>query len=65
MKERDELIETLSLIVRPESAAKMVDAFAHALATKIRNSKRLRDYTDDHMNDCNMAADLIDPDVTP
>jgi predicted RecB family endonuclease len=30
-------------------------------AEEIRHSKKLRDYTDDHMSDCNMAADLIDP----
>lgn len=27
----------------------------------IRNSPELRDLTDDHMSDCNAAADLIDP----
>lgn len=37
---------------------------AHELAEKIRNSKELRDYTDDHMGDCNMAADLIDPEAS-
>lgn len=39
----------------------LIDNFAHALAEQIRNSEELRDYTDDHMSDCNMAADLIDP----
>ena len=34
---------------------------AHELAEKIRNSEWLRDLTDDHMGDCNAAADLIDP----
>jgi hypothetical protein len=32
-------------------------------ARRIRNPEELRDYTDDHMSDCNMAADLIDPEV--
>lgn len=36
---------------------------AHELAEKIRNSEELRDATDDHMGDCLMAADLIDPEV--
>jgi hypothetical protein len=40
------------------------DAYAHELAEKIRNSEELRDYTDDHMDDCNAAADLIDPEVS-
>lgn len=40
-----------------------IDAYAHELAEKIRHSKKLRDWTDDHMSDCNMAADLIDPEV--
>ncbi|MFF9525383.1 hypothetical protein ACF1DV_25890 [Streptomyces achromogenes] len=38
-------------------------AVEHEAAERIRNSKRLRDYTDDHMSDCNAAADLIDPEV--
>jgi hypothetical protein len=42
----------------------MLDAYAHELAEKIRNSKRLRDYTDDHMSDMYEAADEIDPEVT-
>jgi hypothetical protein len=36
-------------------------AVEHEAAERIRNSKRLRDYTDDHMGDCNEAADEIDP----
>ena len=40
-----------------------VDAYAHQLAEQIRNSERLRDYTDDHMDDCNQAADEIDPEA--
>lgn len=32
-------------------------------AEKIRNSERLRSYTDDHMGDCYEAADEIDPEV--
>ncbi|MFF6928341.1 hypothetical protein [Streptomyces californicus] len=38
-------------------------AVEHEAAERIRNSERLRDYTDDHMGDCNAAADAIDPDV--
>ncbi|MFG3014325.1 hypothetical protein ACGFZB_28680 [Streptomyces cinerochromogenes] len=38
-------------------------AVSHLNAERIRNSKRLRDYTDDHMSDCNEAADEIDPEV--
>ncbi|MEV5319142.1 hypothetical protein AB0K92_16055 [Streptomyces sp. NPDC052687] len=44
-------------------ARNFLDRHAHVLAEKIRNSDRLRDYTDDHMGDCNMAADEIDPEV--
>lgn len=47
-----------------EFARDFLDRHAHVLAEKIRNSDRLRDYTDDHMSDCNMAADEIDPEVT-
>ncbi|MFI7096412.1 hypothetical protein [Streptomyces lydicus] len=43
---------------------RLLDDHAHELAEKIRNSKTLRDYTDDHMSDCNEAADLIDPEAT-
>lgn len=47
---------------------RVVDAIlndhARELAEKIRNSPELRDLTDDHMSDCNAAADLIDPGVT-
>ncbi|WP_030777280.1 hypothetical protein [Streptomyces sp. NRRL S-920] len=42
----------------------LLDTYAHELAEKIRNSRRLRDYTDDHMGDCLAAADLIDPEVS-
>jgi hypothetical protein len=49
---------------RSEKASARIDAFAHELAEKIRNSERLRDYTDDHMGDCNEAADEIDPEIT-
>lgn len=38
-------------------------AVEHEAAERIRNSKRLRDYTDDHMSDCYEAADEIDPGV--
>lgn len=37
------------------------DEHARELAERIRNSEELRDLTDDHMSDCNAAADLIDP----
>ncbi|WDM16718.1 hypothetical protein J3S85_37775 [Streptomyces lavenduligriseus] len=50
-----------------EIAKRLVDEalgeHAHELAERIRNSKRLRDYTDDHMSDCYEAADEIDPEV--
>ncbi|WP_030695066.1 hypothetical protein [Streptomyces albidoflavus] len=39
----------------------ILDSHARLLAEQIRNSPALRDYTDDHMSDCNAAADLIDP----
>jgi hypothetical protein len=45
-------------------ARSFLNQHAHALAERIRNSKRLRDYTDDHMGDCNEAADEIDPEVS-
>ncbi|MYW28327.1 hypothetical protein [Streptomyces sp. SID2119] len=38
-------------------------AVEHEAAERIRNSERLRDYTDDHMGDMRAAADEIDPDV--
>lgn len=38
---------------------------AHQLAEQVRNSEQLRDATDDHMSDCLMAADLIDPETQP
>lgn len=67
MKERTELIETLSLIVRPENAAKMADAFAHALAEKIRTSARATGYrfTPSHEKGRLYAANEIDPEVKP
>lgn len=40
-----------------------LDAERHDAAEEIRNSVALRDLTDDHMADCNAAADLIDRDV--
>ena len=40
---------------------RFINDFAHELAEQIRNSEELRDLTDDHMSDCNAAADLIDP----
>lgn len=76
MSERDELFE---IVMRdPISSGgdavwtnDLLEAFeqrvkrehAHELAEKIRNSDWLRDATDDHMSDCNMAAYLIDPEI--
>lgn len=40
---------------------RFIDDFARELAEQIRTSERLRDLTDDHMSDCNAAADEIDP----
>lgn len=45
-------------------AERMVDDVLHEAAERIRNSKRLRDYTDDHMSDCYEAANEIDPEAT-
>lgn len=43
----------------------LLDAFEHEVlrqaAERIRNSEELRNLTDDHMRDCNAAANLIDP----
>lgn len=41
---------------------RFINDFARELAEQIRTSPRLRDLTDDHMSDCNAAADEIDPD---
>jgi hypothetical protein len=66
MSARDELIHYIGEHggVQPHIVDHLLDAYAHELAEKIRNSERLRDYTDDHMSDCNEAADLIDPEVS-
>lgn len=40
-------------------------AVEHEAAEWIRNSERLRSYTDGHMSDCFEAANEIDPEVTP
>lgn len=56
----DEHLELCSRALR-----EVQDAHAHRLAEKIRNSEELRDLTDDHMSDCNAAADLIDPGGAP
>lgn len=61
MSAGDDLKIALLVMMPPSRARRMVDAYAHELAEKIRNSKKLRDFTDDHMSDCNAAADLIDP----
>ncbi|MEV4939584.1 hypothetical protein [Streptomyces zaomyceticus] len=41
----------------------LLDVHAHELAETIRNSPELRGLTDDHMSDCEAAADLIDREV--
>lgn len=46
---------------READADRILRIHAHELAEKIRNSESLRNLTDDHMGDCNAAADLIDP----
>jgi hypothetical protein len=70
-----EVLNELKALIRPEGVDRVFDilsgviAFtedrhAHELAEKIRNSEELRDFTDDHMSDCNAAADFIDPEVS-
>lgn len=59
MSARDELF--LVMTTDGDESARLIDAYAHELAEEIRNSKELRDLTDDHMSDCLAAADLIDP----
>lgn len=44
--------------------ARLMNDWAAELSDKIRDSEWLRDLTDDHMGDCNAAADVIDPRVT-
>ncbi|WP_063803504.1 hypothetical protein [Streptomyces silvensis] len=69
---RDEVLEAAAMETLPgyfnASLLGALDdyraAVEHEAAERIRNSDRLRDYTDDHMSDCNMAADEIDPEVT-
>jgi 23S rRNA U2552 (ribose-2'-O)-methylase RlmE/FtsJ len=46
-----------------EIATELLGEHAHELAERIRNSEELRDFTDDHMSDCNASADFIDPEV--
>lgn len=41
-------------------ADEILNQHARELAERIRNSEELRDLTDDHMGDCDAAADLID-----
>ncbi|MFB7461261.1 hypothetical protein [Streptomyces sp. NPDC056188] len=48
-----------------EHADRILNRHAHELAEQIRNSEELRAATDDHMGDCLMAADLIDPEAGP
>jgi hypothetical protein len=49
--------------IPPGWVEKIRKEHAHELAEKIRNSDELRRFTDDHMADCNAAADLIDPEA--
>lgn len=67
MSAREELIKCLRMNPEWEATRLVVDgilnAHAHELAERIRNSEELRDLTDDHMSDCNAAADLIDPEA--
>lgn len=60
MSARETLIEWG---LSPREADEVLWDHANELAERIRNSEKLRDYTDDHMSDCNMAADFIDPEV--
>lgn len=48
----------------PSQKNVFINAFAHELAEQIRNSDELRSLTDDHMRDCDAAADFIDPGTT-
>lgn len=61
------LIGLFSVVHTPEqaehAARSVLKQHAHQLAEQIRNSEELRDATDDHVSDCLMAADLIDPEV--
>lgn len=63
----DMLTVFLTTAHTPEDARRaardLLRRHARYLAEQIRNSEELRDATDDHMGDCNMAADLIDPEV--
>lgn len=65
MGAREELIAWIGDSVSRRRAEQVADGVlaqhARELAEKIRNSPELRDLTDDHMSDCNAAADLIDP----
>lgn len=71
--ESDEFIESWSdasdadrheyLAIARREVSALLDHHAHEMAEKIRNSEVLRSYTDGHMGDCLMAADLIDSEV--
>lgn len=68
MSARDDLIFLIEVGLLQEAPAEdvadeILNLHAHELAEKIRNSKRLRDYTDDHMSDMYEAANEIDPGV--
>lgn len=53
----------LSPLLAEKVADEILNEHAHELAAKIRDSEELRDLTDDHMSDCDAAADLIDPEA--
>ena len=68
MSARDDLIFLIEVGLLQEAPAEdvadeILNLHAHELAEMIRNSKRLRDYTDDHMSDVYEAADEIDPEA--
>ena len=63
MSARDRLVNLLlgNREQRTARADEILAEHAAELADRIRNSDELRDLTDDHMGDCNAAADFIDP----
>lgn len=63
MSARTKIIALMGGGLAGQVADEILNDHAHELAEKIRNSEWLRDFTDDHMSDCNAAADLIDPEV--
>lgn len=61
MKERVELIEALSLVLRPADAQRRVDVFAHELAEKIRLCRDETRGAVQATKVVDFCADLIDP----